>query len=68
MKRQFPLPLQIDCDGLSRKRTLELVGRLRAHFADVQFWGDEITAGKPLDLQHYIAAWQILDRYGVKVT
>lgn len=68
MKKELPTPLTIDCDGLSRKRTLELFGRLRAHFERVDLWGDDtIIASKPLDLVHYDVAWQILDRYGVKV-
>ena len=68
MKKKFPLPLIIDCEGLSRNRMIELVGRLKAHFVKVDFSDEEITAEDPLDLNHYHAAWSILDAYGVKVT
>lgn len=66
MKREFPLPLNINCDGLSQKRITELADRLSLHFADVKIFGDDIVATRPLSLNHYEAAWQIIDRYGVK--
>lgn len=68
MKKHFPIPLQIDCDGLSRKRILELFGRLKAHFVNAELLDDDtIVVSKPIDLQHYDAAWQLIDKYGVKV-
>ena len=67
MKKRFPLPLQIDCNGLSAGAIQELADRLCFCFYDVTIWGDEITAANPVSGDRYIAAWNILDRYGVKV-
>ena len=44
MKKKFPLPLKINCEGLSRKLINDLADQLRLHFRDVQIWADgEIT-------------------------
>lgn len=67
MKRNFPLPLVIDCDGLSKKLIADLADRLAMHFENVKIEGDDIVAEKPLGFSHYDTAWQILDRFGVKV-
>ena len=61
------LPLKIDCDGLSSKLIADLADRLRLHFVDVDVIGETIYAAKPLGSLHYEKAWQILDRFGVKV-
>ena len=61
------LPLKIDCDGLSQKLIVDLADRLRLHFVDVDVFGETIYASKPLGSLHYEKAWQILDRFGVKV-
>lgn len=67
MKHQFPLPLKIDCSGLSQKRTCELADKLAEHFDTVEHWGDgEISAHKPKGMYHYGLAWNLIDRYGVK--
>ncbi|MBR0290403.1 MAG: hypothetical protein IJQ82_15635 [Selenomonadaceae bacterium] len=68
MKHKLPTPLYIDCSGLSTKRAKLLSDRLKACFAKVEVWDDEIVASKPLSGGHYDSAWNILDRYGVKVT
>lgn len=67
MKKKLPLPLVIDCDGLSKKLTAELADRLSMHFKDVKIWSDEIEASKPLNGWHYEQAWLELDKFGVKV-
>ena len=61
-------PLKIDCDGLSQKLVFDLADRLRLHFVDVEVFGNEISASKPLSHYHYDEAWRILDKFGVKVT
>jgi len=61
------LPLKIDCDGLSSKLIADLADRLRLHFVDVDVIGETIYAAKPLNSSHYEKAWQIFDRFGVKV-
>lgn len=68
MKKSFPLPLIIDCGGLSKNLIAELADRLALHFVDVKICGDEIVAHKPLDFWHYDSAWRILERFGVKAT
>ena len=66
MKKNFPLPLTIDCEGLSKKSIADLADRLSMHFVDVKIWGEEIIAHKPLSMANYSAAWNIIDRFGVK--
>lgn len=66
MKRQFPLPLKIDCSGLSQKSIADLADRLRIHFFDVDVFSDTIFAAKPVDQFRYEKAWRILDLFGVK--
>lgn len=61
-------PLKITCDGLSQKLIFELADQLRLHFVDVEIFADEISASNPLSNHHYETAWQILDKFGVKVT
>lgn len=68
MKKKFPLPLKVNCEGLSRKLIDDLADQLRHHFRDVQIWEDEITAANPLGGGHYEIAWRILDRFGVNAT
>ena len=68
MKKKLPTPLTIDCSGLSTKRARFLHDRLKACFAKVEMWDDEIVASKPFSGGHYEAAWRIIDTYGVKVT
>ena len=68
MKRTFPLPLQIDCEGLSKKLIAELADRLSMHFENVSVIGTDIEAGNPISPEHYFAAWKIFDKFGVKVT
>ena len=65
MKKKFPLPLKINCEGLSRKLIDDLADQLRIHFRDVRIWEDEITAANPLGGMHYEIAWRIIDRFGV---
>lgn len=64
MKFKQP-PLKISCEGLSSKLIADLADRLSMHFMDVRIWTDEIEADKPLNGEHYNAAWKILDRFGV---
>ena len=66
MKKNFPLPLTIDCEGLSKKIIADLADRLAMHFVDVKVFGDDIEAYKPLSMADYSAAWNIIDRFGVK--
>ena len=67
MKKQLPLPLKIDCTGLSRKHAFELADKLVKHFDLVEMWDDdEIVAHKPRSYYDYGQAWDIIDRYGVK--
>ena len=61
-----PKPLQIDCDGLSKKLVAELADRLSMHFMDVKIWNDTIEAANPLDSHHYSEAWHAIDHFGVK--
>ena len=68
MKKELPVPLSIDCEGLSQKRIRKLAEQLSPCFGEVQVWGDEITASKPRSMHHYDVAWQIIDRYNIKAT
>lgn len=68
MKHKLPTPLTIDCSGLSTKRTQLLSERMKKCFAKVEVWGDEIVVSKPRNNLLYDSAWDILGRYGVKVT
>lgn len=61
-------PLKITCDGLSQKLIFKLADRLVPLFKSVEVFGDEISASTPLSNHHYETAWQILDKFGVKVT
>ena len=61
-------PLKIDCDGLSQKLIFDLADRLRLHFVDVEVFGEDIFASKPISNYAYETAWKILDNFGVKVT
>ena len=65
MKFKQP-PLRIDCDGLSQKLITKLADQLRLHFGDVEIWGDEINASRPLSIFHYGEGWRIIDAFGVK--
>ena len=65
MKFKQP-PLQIDCEGLSKKLIEDLADRLSLCFEEVKIWDDEITAYTPLGAGRYDAAWNIIDRFGVK--
>ena len=67
MKKKFPLPLTICCDGLSKKLIADLADRLAMCFETVKIEGDDIVAEKPLGFSQYDTAWQIIDRFGVKV-
>ena len=64
----FPMPMTIDCDGLSTKWIRELADHLSMYFEQVVVFGDDITVNQPVSIKHYNAAWRILDHYGVKVT
>lgn len=66
MKRQFPTPLHIDCDGLSKKRAIELADQLVDFFDTVEFWCDEIIAHKPRGEYRYELAWRVIDKYSVR--
>ena len=44
MKKKFPVPLDLDCNGLSTKLILELADELREFFEVVDVNGDEISA------------------------
>lgn len=68
MKKSFPPPLKIDCDGLSKKLTRDLADRLSLHFFDVDIFGDTIYAAKPVNYFRYEKAWKILDEFGVTVS
>lgn len=65
-KQRLPLPLEIDCTGLSVKLIRDIADRLRLHFVDVVIAGTDITASNPLNQRHYDAAWNIIDSFGVK--
>lgn len=60
-------PLKITCDGLSQKLIADLADRLRLHFVDVEVFGEDIFASKPISHYGYEMAWKILDAFGVKV-
>ena len=60
-------PLKIDCDELSKKLIADLADRLCLCFENVKVWTDEIECSKPLSMFHYGEAWNVLDRFGVKV-
>ena len=66
MKRHFPIPLKIDCSGLSQKAIADLADRLRIHFFDVDIFSDTIFAAKPVNQLRYEKAWRIIDLFGVK--
>lgn len=66
LRDRLPLPLEIDCAGLSGKLIRDLADRLKPHFANVKREGTDITAASPLNQKHYDAAWNIIDRFGVK--
>lgn len=67
MKRTFPIPLQIDCRNISKRRQRELANRLACHFDKVEFWDDnEITASSPRGVLHYGIAWELIDNFRVK--
>lgn len=70
MKKQFPTPLYIFCDGLSRKLAAQLADLLCEHFELVEFDDNNLTiiAHKPLNNRHYDLAWRLLDKYCVKVS
>ena len=68
MKRYFPLPLKIDCSGLSPKSINDLADRLRLHFFDVDVFSDTIYAAKPVNQFRYEKAWQIIDEFSVKAS
>jgi len=68
MKHKLPTSLHIDTSGLSTKRTQLLSERMKTCFAKVEVWDDEIVASNPRNNLLYETAWNILDRYGVKVT
>ena len=68
MKRQFPMPLKIDCSGLSQKSINDLADRLRLHFFDVDVFSDTIYAAKPVNQLRYEKAWRILDLFAVNVS
>lgn len=68
MKRTFPIRLQINCEGLSKKLIAELADRLSMHFENVSVFGTDIEAGNPISQEHYFIGWKILDKFGVKVT
>ena len=62
-------PLEIDCKGLDEQRTRDLAHRLTDCFERVDVWdNDTITAEHPRSHGHYATAWNILDRYQVKVS
>lgn len=39
MKKKFPLPLKINCEGLSKKHALRLAWALEEHFDYVEIFG-----------------------------
>ena len=59
-------PLRIDCDGLSQKLIKKLADKLRLHFVDVEVFGGDIFASRPLSIFHYGEGWRIIDAFGVK--
>ena len=65
-KKIFPLPLKIDCSGLSQKAVYELADRLAFYFYDVDIVVDTVFAENPVSEHHYWSAWKILDLYDVK--
>ena len=67
MKKKFPLPLTVNCKGLSRKLIADLADRLSMLFEDVSIEGDDIIAHKPLGMNRYEHAWRLFDKFGVKV-
>lgn len=58
--------LKIDCTGFGKELIADLADNLSLHFNDVKIWRDEINAAQPLDSHHYNAAWNIIDKFGVK--
>lgn len=67
MKKKLPLPLSIDCGGLSKKHFKMLVEQLQFYFDEVEVWSDVIMASKPRSMGRYGEAWRVFDRYSVKV-
>lgn len=68
MKRKFPVPLIVDCGGLTKMHIKILAGHLNEHFFNVKILGNEISASEPTDEKHYGMGWKLCDRWGVKVS
>lgn len=63
MKKTFPRPLTIRCEGLSKAIIADLADRLCLLFEDVTIEDDEIICAAPLSGHHYEQAWQLIDSY-----
>lgn len=62
------VPLKIDCSGLTAVSVSELADALSLYFHEVTIaGGDTIYAANPISEFGYGRAWDILDRYGVRV-
>ena len=66
--KQTPMPIRIDCEGLSGKRISELADDLDMLFRDVTVQGEYITVSKAFSKVHYEQALEILESYGVRIT
>lgn len=67
MKKRLPLPLIIDCSGITPKTAAELANRLTPYFDTVELFADTIRAIKPVNAYRYGLAWRLLDYFNVKV-
>ena len=67
MKKDFPLPLVLDCDGLSSKLVEELGDELRLSFEVVDISGDEITARVPSRSDYHDDVESLIKTYDVQV-
>lgn len=68
--KEFPLPLTIDCSYFGESLIRELRDLLSLHFDAVERFnerGDFLKCIKPLNSIHYAKAWNIIDKFGVKV-
>lgn len=68
--KEFPLPLTIDCSYFGENLIREIRDRLSMHFEEIERFnerGDLLKCIKPRDSIHYAKAWNIIDKFGVKV-
>lgn len=63
-----PVPLIIDCEGLSQKKISELADELDMLFRDVAVRGESIIVQTPISKGHYEQAIETAERYGVRIS